>query len=109
MSKEKASRTETIKQGQVIAKDNLGNTLSTIGEYAPIFTLTDLLEILPKEIVYQELKHQIRIEWDDEWYADYVEDGYSSVITAKSEELIDALYELVVWCIENNYLINNEL
>lgn len=69
-----------------------------------VFSLTDLLEILPKEIEYQDLKYQIRIEWDEEWYADYVEDGYSGVITAKAEELIDALYELCVWCLESKYL-----
>lgn len=79
-------------------------TPACVGFRYPIFTLTDILEILPKEIVYQELKYQIRIEWDDEWYADYVEDGYNSVITAKSEELIDALYELCVWCLENKYI-----
>lgn len=76
----------------------------------PIFTIIDLLEILPKEIDISKF-YMIRRdgEWDvgycyyngDELYPFHDLDFDSF---KHKEELIDALYELTVWSIENGHL-----
>lgn len=66
-----------------------------------IFTLTDLLEILPKEIGHHSC---ISISWNfitEKWDVDY---DYTQGSWHGSKELIDSLYELCVWCLENGYL-----
>lgn len=74
-----------------------------------IFTLTDLLEILPKEIMLDK-EHGLDFGWDfysTEWFAQYCdEDCFCAYEEAQyyAEELIDALYKLTVWCIENSHL-----
>ncbi|MBD5421496.1 MAG: hypothetical protein HDR38_08175 [Treponema sp.] len=66
----------------------------------PIFTLADLLSILPKEIKGYHLEMGTN---DDEWYAEYdsvrLKDSYTF-----APELIDALYQLLIWVIENGYV-----
>lgn len=73
--------------------------------YDPIFTLTDLLEILPKEIeLDRKPKHfaQLNILYRlRKWWVEYQDIILSVKI---KEELIDSLYELCVWTIENKYL-----
>jgi len=83
----------------------------------PIFTIADLLSILPKKIE-AEIQHvrrivQLEVRWiEDCWLVRY-SDIHDDIIDDKTNpklayELIDALYSLVVWCIENKYLNNNE-
>lgn len=98
----------------------------SLKDWIPNITLTDLLEILPKEIkapvFYDDLeepeyytKYRIAFEWDSndfgqiepQYHAFYKEiafvpGGYLAKFS--SDELIDALYELTVWCAENSYL-----
>lgn len=65
----------------------------------PIFTLTDLLEILPREIE----DCPIEIIWEQKeskWNC-----IYAGLISQMSEELIDALYRLTVWCIKNKHIV----
>lgn len=75
--------------------------------YYPIFNLTDLLEILPKELEEDEITYRFRMEdYFGGWLVGHYNKGIpyylDKVFTA--EELIDALYELVIWCIENGHL-----
>ena len=72
----------------------------------PIFDLSDLLSILPKEIK-QEDRHPMTVVyyWNStkkEWiaYYDYVE----NTIMASASELIDSLNQLAIWCLENGHL-----
>lgn len=68
--------------------------------YDPIFNLTDLLGILPKEMFGSD----INMEWHkipQKWMVCY---AWKSNTVFFKEELIDALYELCVWTIENKYL-----
>lgn len=91
-----------------------------------LFSCTDLLEILPKEIeipVFYDgleepeyyIKYRIAFEWDSSdfeqiepqynaFYKEiaFVPGGY--LVKFSSEELIDALYELTVWTIKNGHL-----
>ena len=72
----------------------------TLEEYR-VFDLTDLLDILPKEIGSHSC---ISIDWNfitEKWDVDYdctQGSGYGA------KELIDALYELLCWVITNKYL-----
>lgn len=81
----------------------------------PIFTLADLLGLLPKGICCEGLWIKLRItSWIDEpWFAGY-ENQVGAYVTPNkapfsNDELIDALYELVLWCIDNRYINPIEL
>lgn len=77
-----------------------------------IFTLADILELLPKEIRNEDADpYDLNLNWDDDWEAAYLnienfimpcQEGTLHFCTAS--ELIDALYELLVWCIDNKYI-----
>ena len=76
-----------------------------------IFTLDDILSILPKEIE-QEDRHPMTVVyyWNStkkEWiaYYDYVE----KTIMASAPELIDSLYQLLIWGFKNGHLKTDKL
>ena len=77
----------------------------------PIFTLSDLIGILPKKITFGHrtncrLKMQPIISSKDRitevWQACYLHTSLKA--NAESPELIDALYSLLVWCLEKGYV-----
>ena len=77
----------------------------------PIFTLGDILDILPKEVKrsnYNSYTFSIVADnhyWNVEyryWRGDYAENDTLALF--ESEELIDALYSLLVWCLEKGYV-----
>lgn len=70
------------------------------GDFYIIVTLTDLLEILPKEIKVDNTIFNLNMDfWNDKVFV-----GVFPLIIKRNNELIDALYELLCWVIENNYL-----
>ena len=81
---------------------------------APIFTLVDVLELLPKEIAGEKSARCLEIicikDKDtsvDIWYPVYADKSgsiYVDIPFIQSKELIDALYELLCWTIKNKYL-----
>lgn len=83
-----------------------------IDKYVYFFTLIDLLEILPKEIFDEDLysRNYLTLECTNTglWHVGYAHEvsyeGYFFMIERFADELIDALYELCVWCLENGYL-----
>lgn len=100
-----------------------GGAGNEVDKYIYTFTLTDLLEILPKEIkipvmdeILEEpeyyIKYRIAFEWNSsdfgqtppKYIAYYKEVSWvahdTPFIKFKSDELIDALYELVCWYYE---------
>lgn len=85
--KEKAS------ENTLETRDYCPPYMNTIRDMSyPIFTLTDLLEILPKEIAKGQ---NIEMDWgSDIWSVNYV-NNISSI--SQAEELIDALYKLTCW------------
>ena len=73
----------------------------------PIFTLSDLVSLLPKKITFGHrtncrLKMQPIISSKDRisevWQACYLHTSLKA--NAESPELIDALYSLLLWCLE---------
>lgn len=74
-------------------------------EEHPIFDLSDILALLPKELeVYYDgdvIPYHLVITTNcNGWEASY----YDNETLKTASELIDALYELLVWCLTNKYL-----
>ena len=79
-------------------------------ELKPVFCLTDILAILPKQIKDYHLNIDIikegynigYIQWDDA--APYEAVVTRSINAYFAPELIDALYQLLIWTIDNVYI-----
>lgn len=90
-----------------------------VGRYNPYlrkkygaFTLQDILDLLPKELDTNTERYILDI-----WYGIYIEKwcvGYTYGECMYDDDcftgdnLIDAAYELLVWCIENCYVETNK-
>lgn len=71
-----------------------------------IFTLTDLLSILPKEIDGYHLTIEASEKGYDvgyELYDSFEDRTFFMGSQATTPELIDALYQLLIWCLEQGY------
>ena len=77
----------------------------------PIFTLSDIIDILPKKITFGHrtncrLKMQPIISSKDRisevWQACYLHTSLKA--NAEAPELIDALYSLLVWCLDKGHV-----
>lgn len=69
--------------------------------HQPVFTLADLLVILPKALRRDDLAYwyNFKILWrekDEQWYVTYDSIGESMAFESATE-LIDALYKLTCW------------
>ena len=80
----------------------------------PAYTLQDVLDALPKEILYENKRCWASIDLEDgfigyyyENYSLYYKWAYFEQVM-KDESLIDAAYELLVWCIENKFVETNK-
>lgn len=76
----------------------------------PAFTIADLLDILPKkiekEILGEKVCFNLEILWRDEmgaWISGYLT-GSKTLSFFFDDVLIDTLYELTIWCIEQEYI-----
>lgn len=80
--------------------------------YEPIFTLSDVCALLPKGVIHNGISCKLRItSWYDEPYFAGYENQIGKYIMGNpcdapfsAEELIDALYELLLWAIDNGYI-----
>ena len=103
-------------------KDTEGNRhLSVHDEYCyeasfmnpiPAYTLQDVLDALPEEITHKRKDYLIEM-WkrDDEWTIGYLFFEIEDVVHLHDDtnkSLIDAAYELLVWCIENKFVETNK-
>ena len=90
------------------------NIIGISFKYIPAYTLQDVLDILPTEIKPAERRFWLRIDLSDECLYYYYDDcnlvehrkkviGYDGI-----DGLIDAAYELLVWCIENKFVETNK-
>ncbi len=71
----------------------------------PLFTLTDLLSLLPKEIengLYSLDLMADNVEWDSVYSSAH--EGYDPYFVANEKELIDVLYKTLLWAIDNNHV-----
>lgn len=74
----------------------------------PIFTLADILSLLPRSIEYDgyaeaKLNIYTRPHWRKCWVAKYIVSAKTIPYDGAGEELIDALYE-VLWKLLNNHV-----
>lgn len=91
-----------------------GKGLASVGmtrwEYVPAYTLQDVLGILPVEIKPFEKRFWLRIDFSDEclyyYYDDFslVENRKKSIGYDGMDGLIDAAYEMLLWCIGQGYI-----
>lgn len=107
----------------LIAKGISADKASEIKEYddevsqwahrgAPIFTLADILGLLPKGVIHNGLSCKLRItSWYDEPYFAGYENQVGKYIMGNpydapfdAEEMIDVLYELLLWAIDNGHI-----
>lgn len=80
----------------------------------PLFTLADLLSLLPKEITVTMESYDVdRLaclhisSTNEKWYVSYKYEFEEREYWCKmfnSEELIDALYKLMIWAIAHNHV-----
>lgn len=70
------------------------------------YYMFDILDSLPQEIVHNGVVYTLSINAN----ADKTDIGYLNndyLILFAENELIDAAYKLVIWCIENGYIKTN--
>jgi len=81
----------------------------------PAYTLQDVLDALPKYYHIANVgwtKLSIRVHTTKEWEIGYVYTNevskYAYGFRILGKELIDAAYELLVWCVEQGYVETNK-
>ena len=91
-----------------------------IGEHNPYirslygtFTFKDLLDLLPKEISSNRVTYNLFIDYHEMHVAYCFVDRYGMswvepTFSFFNRPLLDALYKMLVWCIENNYIKVNK-
>ena len=82
--------------------------------YIPAYTLQDVLDALPNSIGGdEEVGYWLQIEQMarkfDDWRVSYVSVSQDEYLHCfQSTNLIDAAYELLVWCLENKLIETNK-
>lgn len=72
-----------------------------------VFTLQDIMELLPKEVKTDTDTYWLTISIYDckEWYVCYsMSDEFDYYKEFKSKSLLEASYNMLCWCAENEYL-----
>lgn len=90
-----------------------GRGIIRVPETMPIFTLSDLLSILPNSVSPKADVYTLQMVYDNyrhKWVVEYRTMGLGIRKHSEAEkELIDSLYQLLIWAIEHNYVnIKNE-
>ena len=87
-----------------------------IGEHNPYirslygaFTFNDVLNMLPKEIKLNDTTYYLFIDYQVKRVAygfigKYCTGWLSPIFSFSDSSLLDALYKMLVWCIENGYV-----
>ncbi len=98
VSADKASEKERIYKPIV---DQNGIAHNIYVSDAPIFTLADLLSLLPKHIPFANAEWYLNIQWEiswGKWLVQYLDFDHDDEVVKEEEapELIDALYLLTL-------------
>lgn len=76
-------------------------------EDCTVFTLQDIIELLPKSILKNNVKHWLYISPNcllTEFQIMYVDGDYSYAVMKQHESSLNAAYEMLIWVAENGYL-----
>lgn len=80
---------------------------STCEDDVAAFSLQDLIELLPKSIIINSVKHWIKISPNcllTEFQIMYVDGDDSYAVMKQDKSLLQSAYNMLIWVIENNYL-----
>ena len=98
----------------VTTKENAMEVIDESCGMLPAYTLQDVLDALPIEIKYKDKRCWLCIELADEMIGYYYENArfehrwvYYEVVMI-DESLIDAVYKLLCWAIEQGYVETNK-
>ena len=69
----------------------------------PVFTSQDIIELLPHEVT-DYADYQLLIDKQSDSYSVSYENTDSFLVSFFRVELLDCLYEMLLWVIDNNYL-----
>lgn len=92
-------------ENMLIIHDTDGCNLHCSEYKEPIFTLTDILSLLPKEIIIEGYPYHLNIDYPyliDGVAARYLDEEEDSLTGVLCFELIDALFELLCWVLKNH-------
>ena len=99
----------------VTTKENAMEVIDESCGMLPAYTLQDVLDALPKYYHIANIgwtKLSIRMHTTKEWEIGYIYTDelakYAYKCRILGKELIDAAYELLVWCIENKFVETNK-
>ena len=73
----------------------------------PTFTLQDIIELLPKSIIINSVKHWFCVSQNcllTEFQVMYFDGHDSYGVIKQNKSLLQAAYNMLVWVIENGYL-----
>lgn len=68
----------------------------------PTLTIGDIIDILPKEIINDDVDYYFTIDQEYVTYSNIYLDGYN--VSFLRGNLIDKLFECLKYCIKNNYI-----
>lgn len=98
----------------VTTKENAMEVIDESCGMLPAYTLQDVLDALPIEIKYKDKRCWLCIELADEMIGYYYENArfehrwvYYEVVMI-DESLIDAVYSLLCWAIDNKFVETNK-
>lgn len=102
------------KEENAILLEGVRNSVIYCKKVTPAYTLQDVLDALPIEIKYKDKRCWLCIELADEMIGYYYENArfehrwvYYEVVMI-DESLIDAVYKLLCWAIEQGYVETNK-
>ena len=86
-----------------------GNYDHSYRKYCGVFTLQDILDLLPNVVISNNKYFKLCIEMSGEkWCIYYYTADTTELISKDDIYLIDAAYEMLCWCIENRYIKTNK-
>ena len=84
-----------------------GNYDHSYREDCAVFTLQDVIDLLPKSILINSVKHWICVSPNcllTEFQIMYVDGDYCHAVMKQDKSLLQAAYNMLVWVAENGYL-----
>ncbi|MHC1572380.1 MAG: hypothetical protein ACXQTL_06495 [Methanosarcinales archaeon] len=79
--------------------------LRTLEEWAPAFTVAELMEQLPAVIETKAGRYRLTIEkYEHLWCVSYIGTAGDALETILNKKLADALGEMWIWLVENGYM-----
>ncbi len=92
------------KEENAIILDGIRNSVIYCKKITPVYTLQDVLELLPTKLGANGKLHITRDIFTNKWTVEYFEGATLGRVFFESENLIDAAYEMLCLLIEKEYI-----